>query len=300
MKALLIFLALSLNLSAQDPIFTNTQQSLIHLNPSFAGSNGGLRYQAIYRNQWYNLGSPYMTFYNSVDAYIKPMRGGIGLSYLHDDQANGVLKTDRIDLSYAQHLSFCNQKLKIIPSMQFSVFQKTVDNSKLNFGSSWIPQWGYGTLYSIKRNIDFSAGLIVNYNHFYIGGSVFHITQPQEGFIGVSKLPARLSLFTSYNFFIGDKVLLNAMYRYEQQNHFSQHSFSINALLFKHVIVEGGIAPHAAHATLGFRHNYFTVSGSYIFAVNTFSNTVGSYEVMASFNLRNKDDRKSVKDFERW
>lgn len=297
MKTILIIsLALSLNLSAQDPIFTNTQQSLIHLNPSFAGSNGGIRYQGLYRDQWVDLGSPYTTLYNSVDAYIKPMRGGIGLSYVRDNQANGIIITDRFDLSYAQHLVFLDQKLKLIPSLQFSVFQKTVDNTKLNFGSPFLPQWGYGTPYSIKRNIDFSAGLVMNYKHFYIGGSVFHITQPEEGVQGVSKLPARLSLFTSYNLFLGHNVLLNAMYRFEQQSHFSNHSFSVNALFFKQFIVETGIASHATHGTLGFRHNYFTVTGSYILAANTF----GSYEVSASFNLRNKDDRKLVKDFELW
>ena len=32
---------------AQDPIYTNTQQSLVALNTSFAGSNGLLRYKAL-------------------------------------------------------------------------------------------------------------------------------------------------------------------------------------------------------------------------------------------------------------
>lgn len=124
---LIISMALSLRLAAQDPVFSNTPQSLIHLSPSFSGSNGGLRYQGIYRNQWFNLSSPYVTLYNSVDAYIKAIRGGIGLAYMHDNQANGILVTDRIDLSYAQHLSFPDQKLKIIPSLQLSYFKRTVD-----------------------------------------------------------------------------------------------------------------------------------------------------------------------------
>lgn len=292
----LIFLMLSMKLSAQDPVFTNTQQSLIHLSPSFSGSNGGLRYQGIYRNQWFDLSSPYVTFYNSMDAYIKPVRGGVGLAYLRDNQGNGILVTDRIDLSYAQHLSLLDQKLKIIPSLQFSYFQKTVDNTKLR--SPWLYQWGQGERYSTKRNIDFSAGLVVNYNHFYFGGSVFHITQPDEGVQGNSKLPARLSLFASYNLFIGDQVLLHAITRFEKQQNFHNLSFGINALLFKHLIVEAGAASHAGHASLGFRHNFFTLTGSYIATVNGLNSS--SYEVAASFNLRNKDNRKVVTDFERW
>ena len=100
-----LFLGLALQASAQDPIITNTQQSLVALNPSFAGSNGLLRYQSNMRSQWYNLSGSYLTFYNSIDAYIKPLKGGIALAYTRDDQARGTLVTNRIDLSYAQHIS---------------------------------------------------------------------------------------------------------------------------------------------------------------------------------------------------
>lgn len=295
---LIIFVALSLRLAAQDPVFSNTQQSLIHLNPSFAGSNGGLRYQGIYRNQWINLDGRYKTFYNSVDAYVRKIRGGIGLAYMRDNQANGTLITDRIDLSYAQHLSFLDEKLKIIPSVQFSYFKKTLDQWKLTYGSQIDPRrgyvWGpgYMTRYATKQNIDVGAGLVVNYNHFYIGGTVFHISQPDEGLTGPAQMPARLSLFASYNLFLGEQVLLNAMYRFENQQNSQHHSFSINALFFKHLIVETGLAAMGGHVTLGFRQNYFTICGSYI--------ARDSYEIAASFNLRNKDDRKLVKDFERW
>ncbi len=301
---LAITLALSLSLNAQDPVFTNTPQSLIHLSPSFSGSNGGLRYQGIYRNQWFDLSSPYITFYNSVDAYIRRIHGGVGLAYMRDNQANGTLVTDRIDLSYAQHLSFLDQKLKIIPSVQFSCFQKTLDQWKLNFGSQIDPRrgfvWGpaYMTHYATKSNFDFSAGLVVNYNHFYFGCSVFHILQPDEGVQGPSKLPARLSLFASHNLFLGEQVLLNAICRFEKQQNFQNLSFGINALLFKHLILEAGGASHAAHGSLGFRHHFFTITGSYIATINRLNSS--SYELAASFNLRNKDNRKTVTDFERW
>lgn len=303
---LIISMALSLRLSAQDPVFTNTQQSLVHLGPSFSGSNGGLRYQGIYRNQWYNLSGSYQTFGSCVDAYIKRIKGGIALAYLRDNQANGTIITNRIDLSYAQQLSFPDQKLTIIPSIQFSYFQKTVDQWKLTYGSQIHPRrgfvWGpvYMTRYATKNNIDFSTGLVVNYNHFYFGGSVFHITQPEEGVQGSSKLPARLSLFTSYNLFIGNNVLLHALCRFEKQQSFHNLSFGINALLFKHLIVETGVASHAAHGSLGYRHDFFTLTGTYIGTVNSFNSSVGSYELAASFNLRNKDNRNLVTDFERW
>jgi hypothetical protein len=76
-----LFIIISFQANAQDPVYTNTQQSLVALNPSFAGSNGLFRFQSTTRSQWFNLSGSYLTYYNSVDAYIKPIKGGIALTY---------------------------------------------------------------------------------------------------------------------------------------------------------------------------------------------------------------------------
>lgn len=294
---------------SQDPIYTNTHQSLVALNPSFAGSNGLIRYQHTTRSQWFNLSGSYLTFYNSLDAFIKPIKGGIALSYIRDDQARGTLVTDRIDITYAQHFSLINEKLKIIPSIQFSCFRKTLDNSKLNFGDQIDPRRGFvwsqvpvTTGKVSKINGDLSAGLIVNYKHFYIGSSVFHITQPDEGIRRPSKLPYRFSAFTSYNLFLGEKVLINALFRFEQQFSFTGTNLSLNALFAEHLMISTGLINNNAINTLiGYRHNYFTISGGYEFGISRINNnTAGSFEICASFNLRNKDGRHALKDLERW
>lgn len=305
-----LFLGLSLNTFSQDPVFTNASQSLIALNPSFAGSNGLLRYQSNTRNQWYNLSGSYLTFYNSVDAFIQPMNGGLALTYSNDNQSGGTLITNRIDLSYAQHLIFFNKKLKIIPSFQVSVFQKKLDHSKLNYGDQIDARRGFAwnqgyfpiTGIQTKTNMDFSSGLIVNYNHFYIGSTVFHMTQPDEGMNGPGKLPYRISSFASYNLSLGENVLLNALVRVESQHPFENAYFNLNALFFKHIMVSSGITSNSVLNTFaGFRHNYFTLCAGYEFGLSRINaTTAGTYELTASFNLRSKDDRKLVKDFERW
>lgn len=57
-------------LEAQDPIFLNANHSLLNLNPSFAGSNGGFRNQFSFRNQWPSLSGRYHTYINSADVYL--------------------------------------------------------------------------------------------------------------------------------------------------------------------------------------------------------------------------------------
>ena len=305
---LLLILVLNLKAIAQDPLYTNTHQSLVALNPSFAGSNGLLRYQSATRFQGFNLSGTYLTYYNSLDAFIKPIRGGIALSYVRDDQAKGTLITDRIDLTYAQHFTFLDDKLKIIPSVQFSYFKRTIDNTKLNFGDQIDPRRGFAWSASplpakqSKSNVDISSGLLINYKHFYIGSSVFHINQPDEGILGPSKLPYRFSAFISYNLFLGEKVLINALYRFEKQQNFYGTNLSLNALFAKHLMLSTGLINNNAINTLiGYRHNYFTISGGYEFGISRISGgSAGSFEILASFNLRNKDERKLVNDFERW
>jgi type IX secretion system PorP/SprF family membrane protein len=302
-----LFITCSLTGQSQDPVYTNAQQSLIALNPSFAGSNGLLRYQSNSRMQWMDMPGSYLTYYNSLDAFIKPLNGGIALAYTRDDQAKGTLVTDRIDLTYAQHFNLLDKKLKLIPSLQVSVFRKTLDNGKLTFGDQIEPRRGFAgsqmpARMQYKSNVDFSSGLIINYNHFYIGSTLFHFTQPDEGLQGPSKLPLRSSSFISYNFAIGGNILLNPVIRYEQQKSFTNIQLNINALLLKHIMVSSGYRNNnTMNAFIGFRHNYFTASAGYEFsAKNTLPHTSGTYEVSASITIRNKDDRKLVKDFERW
>ncbi|MES2513478.1 MAG: PorP/SprF family type IX secretion system membrane protein [Bacteroidota bacterium] len=302
-----LFLGLHVSVQAQDPVFTNAQQSLVALNPSFAGSNGLIRFQSNTRMQWMSLPGSYQTYYNSLDAFIKPMNGGFALAYSRDDQAKGTLVTDRIDLTYAQHFNLLDKKLKIIPSLQVSVFRKTLDRRKVVFGDQIEPRRGFTDPWSSlptqsKSNVDFSSGLIINYNHFYLGTTVFHFTQPDEGLQGPSKLPLRSSSFISYNFKIGENVLLNPILRYDQQQNFSNIQFNVNALFLKHIMVSTGYRNNnTINAFAGFRHPYFTVSGGYEFALDNASpNSSGTYELAATLTLRTKENRKVVKDFERW
>ena len=236
--------------------------------------------------------------------YLKKLKGGLGLTYLRDDQANGTLVTDRIDLTYSQHFSLMEGKLKISPSLQATYFQKTLDNTKLTFGSDIDPRRGFSWVQNeavanqTKRNIDFSSGILLNYKHFYFGTSVFHINQPDEGLLGSSKLPARLSMFTSINIPIGEKNILTILLRYERQYSFYYYQFNANVLLLKHLIVGYGYKTNnCLYGNIGFRHNYFSIIGSYERYLD-FGNY--AYELTASFNLRNKKQRKQLVDFEKW
>ena len=306
--ALVVITAMVACVHAQDVHFVNNQNSLIYLNPSYAGSNGGVRNLVNYRNQWPNLSGSFVTFFNSTDVYIKPIKGGVSLNLFSDDQARGTLRTTAISLAYAQHFSLLDNKLKIIPSVQFGYFKKSLDRSRLNFGD---PINANGTVVWTNQNIvpkasvsnyDISAGLLFNYMNTYFGASVFHINQPDEGLMGYSKLPYRLNLHASHNFVINENVLLHLYTQLTQQASFNLLKFQANALLYNRLIASVGYTNNSAYIFgLGYRHNYFTILLNYDQIFSELSgNTANSWEFSASFNLRNKENRKTVTNFERW
>lgn len=293
---------------AQDPFFINSNQSLVYLSPSFSGSNGFIRNQFSYRNQWPQLSGQYVTYLNSFDIYFKKLKGGLSASYLHDDQANGLLTTDEYNIAYAHYFSFLEGKLKIVPSLQGGLFIKTLNLSKLTFGSLIDPRRGYttpwsGEKYSTQKiNFNCSSGLLINYKHLYVGASVFNINQPDVGLLRSSKLPCRISLHASYNLPLSEKTLLHFFVRFQKQQNFYYHQANVSCVLFRHLILGAGYkVSDSPYALIGYKHDIFSLQFDYEKYYSSLSNgSLTAYEISASFNLRQKELRKTLVDFERW
>ena len=77
---------------------------------------------------------------------------------------------------------------------------------------------------STKRGIDFSAGLLL-YSKYYFGGlALHHLNQPDEGVIGPSKLPMKITIHGGANIFAGDidsqNMIISPTLLYMQQQDF--------------------------------------------------------------------------------
>ncbi|MBL7931060.1 MAG: type IX secretion system membrane protein PorP/SprF [Bacteroidia bacterium] len=149
-----------------------------------------------------------------------------------------------------------------------------------------------------KQNFDASAGLLVNYKKLYVGVSFFHINQPDDGLTGSYKLPVKYSFNASYNFVAAKYLLINFQTLYQYQASFNRMQVGLDALFFKHIIVGAGLSvDDKQYLSLGYRHNYFSVGFSYN---ETPVYKVRAYEICASFNLRTKENRKAIGNFESW
>lgn len=310
MKNLILLLAVVCIFFAkgQDPYYLNTNQSLVSLNPSFAGSNGGVRNQLSYRHQWPTLSTNFVSYQNTFDAYLKPLKAGIAVSLLTDDVAHGTLKSSLLSLSYAQYLNFRHGDLKVIPSVQLSYGQRRLDRDNLHSGDMPDPRYGNTwTTSSVlpvqhKSYFSLSAGLLVNYKkNLYLGVSAFNLNQPDIGMLGSTKLPYRLVLYTSYNFHLSEQVNLQAFCRGNFQNNFFYGQSGVNAIFKNHFIVGAScLGENGAAVNLGFRAGVFTLQAGYDAHISRTGIGAGSWEGHMSFSFPTKEQLKATNNFENY
>jgi type IX secretion system PorP/SprF family membrane protein len=190
----------------QDALFSNPRSSQLNVNPAFAGTWACARAQSAYRLQWPMLSGSYRTLDVSYDQYFN-RAGGAGFKYQHDD-AGGVIKRDRFDFIYAPRIGLLKDsagkaRLIIQPAVQIGYYQLSADWNKLSFGDMIDPRSGF--VYNTnevpntakRANLDLAAGIVVFTNRICAGFAIYHLTEPDEGFIGPSKLPMRFMYHAS-------------------------------------------------------------------------------------------------------
>ncbi|MBL7931059.1 MAG: type IX secretion system membrane protein PorP/SprF [Bacteroidia bacterium] len=111
------------NAFSQDEKFTSINQSLLEINPSFAGSNGGIRDQFIYSDQ--QRRSNKTSFYNGLDGYLKSLRGGLAITLSDQNVMSGMLRSTSTNLIYAPRLKCSKSDLIIVPSIQISYLKRS-------------------------------------------------------------------------------------------------------------------------------------------------------------------------------
>lgn len=291
------------DLSAQDPQFTQFYANPLYLNPAFAGTARCPRICMNYRNQWPNLSGTFVTYSASYDQHIDAISGGLGLLVTQDDAGRGTLKTTTASLIYSYHLAVTREfSLKL--GLQAGFFQKALDRSKLNFGDMIDARRGFvwNTNEVIpsqnKSNLDFSAGILGYSKRYFIGFAANHITQPDEGLLGTSKLPMK---FTGHAGAIiplekGGETYISPNVLFQQQQNFSQ--LNLGVYFVKNQFV-GGLwyrNQDAFIVLVGVQTDHFKIGYSYDVTVSKLaSNTAGSHEVSLQIQFECKPKKKKYR-----
>jgi type IX secretion system PorP/SprF family membrane protein len=287
---------------AQDPSFSQYNLSRLYTNPAFAGSDSAINISAGGRLEWPKISGGYTTENLAIDNYFRCFHGGLGLNILHDD-AMGVFKTSRVDLSYAPHFELFDHKLALQAGLQLGIFQRSIDWSKLTFGDMIDERRGFvysgnevpGT--SKKSGIDFSAGVLLYSKQFYGGVAFHHLNEPDEGFIGTSRLPLKLTAHAGANLDLNtDKFILSPNILLMQQQDFRMFMPGINAKLGKFVLGFSYRNEDAFIINGGLAFSFFKISYSYDYTVSALTNEAsgGSHEIQLVFYTRTAHPKKTL------
>lgn len=187
---------------AQDPHFTQFYANQLYLAPSFAGSSGGDRITAAYRNQWPELVSGvFVTYSFSYDHYFENFNSGVGVMIMKDVAGTGDLGITNAGIQYSYDITI-NKEFHLRPGVHFNYTQQGLDFSKLTWNDELSNPSG-GTIEqepaNAKPDVDFSASLLGYTERFWVGFAVDHLLRPNYGLYNNEvRWPIKYSLFGGY------------------------------------------------------------------------------------------------------
>lgn len=317
LMSLSLLIGISNDVKAQDPAFSQFFANPLYLNPAMAGTNICPRISLNHRNQWPGIGKTYVTYSASYDQYVDKLGGGIGFAVAKDVAGAGNLNTTHISASYAYRLKI-NKKLSINAGFEAAYRQLGIDWQNLTFGDMIDPVQGF--IYPTNEDIvnysnskgftDFAAGFMGfgnanNQFDYYFGFAAHHITKPDQGFIGESRLPMKmtanigasfpLNRFGTYRTNSGNRpknaAILSPNLLFQKQQDFMQLNYGVYVL--KGPIVGGLWLRQSAEnfdafiVLLGIEQASWKFGYSYDVTISDLnnSNTQGAHELSFAIKL---------------
>lgn len=300
------------NIQAQiDPHFSQYYANPLWLNPALTGvTDGAYRANLNAKQQWNNINNGYLTVGASFDA--APNQKNIAFGAMVINQRAGEVAYNQLSAlaSASYRIRFGQAGDKIINfGLQAGIINKSIDVSRITLGSQYNPGMGYDSGMGFDETFaaqnftapDVNAGIMffdaADYKsvNVFFGGSVAHLTQPKDKFIGGdAKLPMR---FTGHG---GARVRLNNVFDitpnalFLRQGNAQQIAFGAYAQMMLNTETDLLFGSNyrvddAAIAFLGFHIKSMVFGVSYDFntsGLNRATSSRGGLELSISFNAR--------------
>lgn len=298
----LIMLTISTIVSAQqDAQFSYNMFNQLYVNPGYAGSNDAICATAINRHQWMGFdGYPMSTVFN-VDAPIKMINSGVGLSVLNDRIGNE--KNVTLKVAYAYKLDLGDGKLGI--GLNFGLLNKSYDVEKwvtpsdLAGGGTSANDPSIPATNASHMVFDMAFGTFYRTNDLYVGLSSTHLTQP------------KMSFDVSNSIFLKRHYYLTAGYFYQLPNNplfeirpsiyiksdGSTSQFDVNTTVIYNKMIWGGVSYRPGDAIIGMLGIELKNGIKVGYAFDVVTSKIGSYnrlshEFMAGYCFNISVDKK--------
>lgn len=211
-KAILVsayMLFTSLQVTAQDPQFSQFYAAPLYLNPALAGATGQARVGLNYRNQWPSLEANFTTMSVYGDYFIEDKKSGVGFLISRDVEGLAGLRSLQVAAQYSYEMKI-NKNLGFRPGFQVAMFQRDINFDKLTFGDQFDPTTGaiispataeqFNTNFS-KFFVDLGAGGVFFTRKAWLGVAAHHLNRPNQSIIDEeSKLPIKYSVHGGFKF----------------------------------------------------------------------------------------------------
>jgi type IX secretion system PorP/SprF family membrane protein len=266
----------------------------LRINPSYAGSRGGLSVAAFYRQQWVGIDGAPRTMSLEVDAPVLSNKLGLGLFVVNDQI--GVTKQTEIMTSYAFRISVGSGTLALGLGAGLVATNTAWSDLLVNDpGDEYmlvdsrvflVPDFSFGTFYTVKNYfVSFSIPRLLGYN-FDLDKNKYSLkVEPGNynyvlttGYMFPLGQKARFVPSALVSYSPGDKLLYDA----------SAHFILYDRLWMGATYRSTGSVTALAQFAI---NNQFKVAYSYDFdfgKLGTYSN--GSHEVMLRYEFRYKVD----------
>jgi type IX secretion system PorP/SprF family membrane protein len=295
---------LTVNLSGQDPQFSQFYANPLYLGPSFAGAVDGSRVAAQYRNQWTDFGARFITQSISYDHYFSSFKSGIGVNVISDVAGSSQLGVVQAGIHYSYDVKVYNI-WHLRPGLSFSYLQHGLFGD-IVFIDDLLYPGGTGTAapsgaLENARDIDAGASLLIYTKGFWLGGTLDHLLSPDVTLHAAQAvIPQKISIYGGFDFRNKGKLLkpsddvMTFAFLYKQQDNIRQ--FDIGAYWYSFPIKLGiwyrgipTISSHRGEAVVflaGIQTRSFNIGYSYDFTIsNLLPHTLGSHEVSLTYKF---------------
>ena len=288
----LLILMIGTALKAQQ----ETQHSMyffnpVLINPAYAGSQEALQVTATARDQWTGLKGAPKTQVLSLHSPLKTEKIGIGFTVLNDQL--GVTKNTGVyaDLAYSIKLNKQNHRLAFGLKAGMDFLRQDFSNLRVNDNTDAL----YTDGFNYKKNLfNIGAGLYYYGKRFYLGASTPRMVKNK---INISSDQTALQE-NHYYFFGGVVVKINPAINMRPSfmvKYVNNAPLSIEgnlSFLFYEKIWIGAMYRHQAAAGLNIMYNItenLRMGYAYDYQLTSLQKfSVGSHEIMVSYNLRSK------------
>jgi type IX secretion system PorP/SprF family membrane protein len=206
------------NVSAQDPQFSQFYAAKLLLGPSFAGTTAGSRITMNFRDQWPQIPKEFISMSLGYDHYFPGSKSGIGLVLMEDRAGQGTLRSTSFTLQYSYHFDI-SKKWQVRPGLQLSYVSRSVDFNKMIFGDQLTftnPRpISIENLNKERRGfLDFGTSVMAFSNKMWFGASVHHLPTPNE-----TLTSSKGEIPIKYSFYGGAKIIeIQRLLLYESES----------------------------------------------------------------------------------